>query len=270
MSEELNTRLLIVDDNATIHEDFRKIFAGIGTPGRGELDNLLGEIFDDENTTTPDSDAVDIPVFEVDHAQQGDEAVELVRKAAADNAPYAVLFIDVRMPPGMNGIQTIARIWDEFPDIEVVICTAYSDYSWEQIQVLQQFGSSDKLLFLRKPFDVVSVKQMALALARKWTLGSQVRRHVEELEEQVDARTKELRDKIAQLEQAMAEIQQLQSILPMCSYCHKIRDDENYWQQVDTYIQQHKIADVSHGVCPECYEKHLLPMLEKRQKAKNE
>ncbi len=263
MNGQEEVRILIVDDNPTIHQDFDKIFARL-SPGAEELEALLADVFAEEPSGA-ESGRVEIPNFKLDHAYQGEEAVAMVDTAAAAGAPYALMFIDVRMPPGINGIEAIATIWSKHHFIEVVICTAYSDYSWEQIQILQKFGSSDQLLFLHKPFDVVSVKQMALALTTKWRLARRARRYVEELEETVQERTRELQQKYDDLEKAMAEIKTLQSILPMCTYCHKVRDDANYWSQVDEYIQSHNIADVSHGVCPECYEKYLLPMLTKSQ-----
>jgi CheY-like chemotaxis protein len=266
MAEDWNQRILVVDDNPPIHEDFAKIFARHDA-AQNELADLMAEVFGEDAANDGKlASGVEIPQFDLDHAHQGEEAVRMVEAALAEGRPYGVMFIDVRMPPGMSGIETIGRIWELYPDLEVVICTAYSDYSWEQIQILQRFGSGDQLLFLRKPFDVVSVKQMALALARKWALRRQVRRQVEHLEERVAERTAELRQKIAELEKAMAEIKELRSILPMCSYCHKIRSDANYWQQVDEYIQTHNIADISHGVCPDCYEKVLMPMLEKQMR----
>ena len=91
-----------------------------------------------------------------------------MRAAVAAGQPYAVAFIDVRMPPGWDGIETIGRIWNEFPDLQVVICTAYSDYSWDEIA--KAVGNTDHVLVLKKPFDNVEVLQMAHALAKKWQL----------------------------------------------------------------------------------------------------
>ena len=116
-------------------------------------------------------------------------------------------------------------------------------------------------MFLRKPFDVISVKQMALALTKKWNLGRKVRQYVDDLEQAVSDRTSELSNKVEELQGAMVEIKALQGILPMCMYCNKIRDDENYWQRVDHYIQGHTIANISHSVCPQCYDSVMSSML---------
>src|SRR4029453_249549 len=112
-------------------------------------------------------------------------------------------FVDVRMPPGWDGIETILHIWKEFPDVQMVICTAYSDYSWEQIA--EVVGSTDSVLILKKPFDSVEVLQIAHALTRKWQLCQAVRRQVSELDELVSQRTVELRDANEKLKREIGE-----------------------------------------------------------------
>ncbi|MEM9489901.1 MAG: response regulator, partial [Myxococcota bacterium] len=116
--------------------------------------------------------------------------MQLVERAVVDNEPYAVAFVDVRMPPGWDGIETTERLWRVQPNLQVVLCTAYSDYSWEEI--FQRLGYTDQLVILKKPFDAVEVRQLALATTAKWSL---MRRHealLENLESQVATRTREL------------------------------------------------------------------------------
>lgn len=258
LEEEENRRILIVDDNAAIHEDFTKIL-----PSHPEevdsFDDLEKGLFGDMVGTDYTPSGPDPAYYELTHAYQGEEAFMLVEKAEEEGRPFALIFMDVRMPPGWDGIETIKRIWEKYGHIEMVICTAYSDYSWEKI--LQKVGTTDQLMFLRKPFDVISVKQMALALAKKWNLGRKARQYVGDLEIAVTDRTRELKRKVEELEKANREIKALQGIIPMCMYCHKIRDDENFWQRVDHYIQGHSIANVSHSVCPSCYESAMTSML---------
>ncbi|CAM2064687.1 Response regulator [Sulfidibacter corallicola] len=268
MSEdEDNRRILIVDDNAAIHEDFTKIL-----PSQPEeldsFDDLEKGLFGDMEDAEFTQPTPDPAYYELTHAYQGEEAYKLVEKAEGDDKPFALIFMDVRMPPGWDGIETIKRIWEKWPHIEMVICTAYSDYSWEKI--LQKVGTTDQLMFLRKPFDVISVKQMALALTKKWNLGRKARRYVEDLERAVADRTRELNQKVEELQKAMDEIQVLQGILPMCMYCNKIRDDDNYWQRVDEYLQGHTVANVSHSVCPQCYESAMSSMLKEIQEEDDE
>ena len=256
---QLNNRILIVDDSQWIHEDFKKILPF--TDGTEcDIDELLDNIFEDNDGIDSKAAAGDAGAvyYELYHAYQGEQAYEMVEKAARDNRPFAVAFMDVRMPPGWDGIETIQRIWGKFPDLEMVICTAYSDYSWEEI--LQTLGVTDQLQFLRKPFDVISIKQMALALTKKWTLARKLKSYVDDLEANVNRRTSELAEKIRELEAAMSEIQQLQEIIPMCAYCQKVRDDDGFWHRVDRYLQSHTPSSVSHGVCPGCYEKLVAPL----------
>src|SRR5688572_23272863 len=170
----MNQRILVIDDNAAIHEDIRKILAP-GKPDSPSLEDeealLFGQARGASHSTS----------FEIDSALQGQEGLELVRKSLQEDRPYALAFVDVRMPPGWDGVETISRIWQVYPELQIVICTAYSDYSWEDIT--QQIGQSDSVLILKKPFDNIEVLQMAHALAKKWFLTQQAKSHLLNLEE---------------------------------------------------------------------------------------
>jgi len=242
-----NNRILIVDDTPSIHEDFKKILIH-EDEADDALEELLADVLEDEAPQQLRNCNVK---FELDHAFQGGQAYEMVIEAVTAGKPYAVAFVDIRMPPGWDGIQTIKKIWEVYPHLEIVICTAYSDYSWDKI--IDELGTNDQLQFIRKPYDPISVKQMALALTRKWSLAEKSRHYVQDLEKAVDIRTKELQQKIEELNRASQEIKTLQGILPMCSYCHKIRSDDNYWQKVDAYISSTTEMDISHSICPDCF-----------------
>ena len=170
-------RILIADDNESIHRDFDKILSS-KVEDNEEMRNLERQLFSADirkeryqvNLTRD---------FELDHAYQGDEALKMVRTAASENRPYSLIFMDIRMPPGYNGITTISRIWQEFPDIEMVLCTAHSDYTLEEI--VSELGMTDQLMFIRKPFDSVMVIQMALALTKKWSLNQKSKQYINEL-----------------------------------------------------------------------------------------
>ncbi len=192
-----NHRILIIDDNPSIHDDFRKILGPADATLAKELDADEAALFGDT------ADASRPWSFQLDSAFQGQEGLEKVRTAFAKGEPYAVAFVDVRMPPGWDGIETITRIWKEFPDLQIVICTAYSDYSWDEIS--KSVGSTDQMLVLKKPFDNVEVLQMAHALAKKWQLTQIARRQMEELDSLVNQRTAELRAANARLTGEVAE-----------------------------------------------------------------
>jgi CheY-like chemotaxis protein len=157
----INRRILIIDDNRAIHEDFGKILGHRNGADDSALKALEDELFGD---TSP------APVkepFELCSAYQGRDGLELVKSAENDGHPFAMAFVDGRMPPGWDGVETIHRIWQVSPNIQTVICTAYSDHSHEQI--LERLGKHGRLLILRKPFDPSEVRQLACALAEKWS-----------------------------------------------------------------------------------------------------
>ena len=164
------------DDNKDIHDDIKCILetSSISTEEYQEAELLKNELFGEKDTASDQNEAVIDIRYSIDDAYQGNEAVEMVRRARESGNPYSMVFMDVRMPPGMDGIETIEDIWKIDPDIGVVICTAYSDYSWNQI--VTKLGQNDNLLFIRKPFDHVSLKQIALAMTTKWSLKMQVKR----------------------------------------------------------------------------------------------
>lgn len=169
-----NHRILIVDDNASIHEDFREILCP-DRSGDAAVEAMEEVLFG------PDKSPPAQTVFELDSAYQGQEALELVKQALAKDRPYAMAFVDVRMPPGWDGIETIARVWEVDPEIQIVVCTAYADYSWEQMRA--RVGQPDGLLVLKKPFDNIEVRQMAHALTKKWFLNSQARLQLKDLKD---------------------------------------------------------------------------------------
>jgi len=107
------------------------------------------------------------------------------------------------MPPGWDGLETIEHIWKTDPYIQIVICTAYSDYSWEEIT--KRLGKSENLLMLKKPFDSAEVAQLASSLTEKWVLSKQASMKMEQLEQMVKERTDELTKANSQLEQEIAE-----------------------------------------------------------------
>ncbi len=181
---EKNRRILIIDDNHAIHEDFGKILRGKDGVQQG-LDELESELFGD--TKGPKFTAES---YELDSAFQGLEGVEKVKQAIAAGRPYAMAFVDVRMPPGIDGVETLEQLWKIDEDLQAVICTAYSDYSWEEM--MARLGPNDRLLILKKPFDNIEVRQLAATLTEKWHLLRQNRARVRDLEDTVAARTAEL------------------------------------------------------------------------------
>ena len=188
-----NHRILVIDDSRAIHEDFRKILAN-GSSVPYNLDEEEASLFGGQRPNHR------LPIFEIDSAFQGREGLILVEKSLLEERPYALAFIDVRMPPDWDGIETTCKIWEKYPDLQVVICTAYSDYSWEEI--LQTLGYSDRMLILKKPFDNIEVLQLAIAMTEKWRLYQQVKSRLADLEEMVEDRTRALKSANTELASA--------------------------------------------------------------------
>jgi diguanylate cyclase (GGDEF)-like protein len=186
-----NLRVLVIDDNPSIHEDFRKILQSKAA------DETFGQaraaLFGDQPLLRT------LERFELDCADQGQAALTLVQLARDEGRPYAVAFVDMRMPPGWDGLETIERLWKEDAGIQVVICTAYSDQPWDEIK--ERVGRNDKLLILQKPFNGIEVSQLATALCRKWGLAHEVAGQLDELSRLVDERTLELQCANEQLTQ---------------------------------------------------------------------
>ena len=199
-----NNRILIVDDNPAIHEDIRKVLNGEGKRNEA-LASTKALLFGDVSAPTTRMQ------FEIDSAHQGEEGLAKVQQAAAAGRPYAMAFVDVRMPPGWDGVETISRIWQQYPDLQVVICTAYSDYSWANM--IGKIGKTDSLVILKKPFDNIEVLQLAHALTEKWHLSHQVKNRLQDLDEAVGRRTTELQSANEQLKQQIAERMQIEKAL---------------------------------------------------------
>jgi len=179
-----NRRILVIDDNEAIHRDFRKVL--------GEEDSVAGQEALDvlESELLGATVRQQMPVFEVDSAFQGEEGVHMAETALRDGRPYAVAFVDMRMPPGWDGLKTIEHLWNADPGVQVVICSAHTDYEWNE--VMERLNHSDKLLVLRKPFEPIEVQQCASALCQKWHNERLIRNQINQLERVVAARTRGL------------------------------------------------------------------------------
>jgi two-component system, NtrC family, sensor kinase len=181
-----SSRVLIIDDNPSIHEDFKKILVPKDAPLHLDLAQDEALIFGEAPVTA----APETNPFLFNSAYQGQEGLDLVKKSLQNGDRYSVAFVDVRMPPGLDGVETTFKIWELDPDLQVVICTAYSDYSWNEM--LDRLGRSDRLLILKKPFDAIEVVQLANSLTRKWQLLQESKCKMANLEEVVVARTAQI------------------------------------------------------------------------------
>ena len=193
---EASPRILIIDDNPAIHDDYRKILQG--PTDDVELGALRATLFGIEAKESPV-----MKTYELESAFQGEEGYQMACRAIEEGRPFSTAFVDMRMPPGWDGLETIRHLFRADPDLQILICTAYSDYTWAEI--VEEFGHSDQLLILRKPFDSAEVCQVAAALTEKRRLTELSRQTVADLERTVERKTQEIR-----LEMERREITQQQ------------------------------------------------------------
>ncbi len=215
-------RILVVDDDAALHDVFSLMLSPMPEPPKlangHETQTLLKRNFppfpgtasnavDDATLVLAEEPVVaDFPTFEIDFAFQGQEGLERVRQALAEERPYTMAFVDMRMPPGWDGIETIGHIWKECHDLQIVICTGYTDFSWHDL--IRQFGHSDRLLIMKKPFDMTEVRQVAYSLAEKWDLAHQAQSHLQRLQKLVSERTAKLQETNLSLQRKIIENKQ--------------------------------------------------------------
>ncbi len=179
--ESYANRILIIDDNKDIHNDYRKVLAASDEHLSSLKEAVFGE--NEQSTKTPE--------YDIDSAFQGEEGLQKVQKSLEEKRPYFLAFVDIRMPPGWDGVETIEKILAVDSDIQTVICTAYSDYTWHEMT--KRLGWSDRVLILKKPFDSIEVHQLASALQEKWKLLQQSRFKLDCLQSMVEERTAEIR-----------------------------------------------------------------------------
>ena len=201
-TSDAQPRLLVVDDNPAIHSDFRKVLAPETKPA-SRLNDLEHMLF---GTRVGDGQ----PAFRLDSAYQGEEGLAMLQRSLDENDPYCLAFVDVRMPPGWDGIETLTRFWNCYPELQAVVCTAYSDFSWEDIT--RRLGQADSLLILKKPFDTVEVLQLAHALSKKWELARQAKLRMEDLDRMVQERTCALRQESEDRLKLEAQLRQAQKM----------------------------------------------------------
>ncbi len=161
-------RILIIDDEQAMHDSYAQSFRPRDTAAGEELSAMAAELFgDDDAVPTPAPAVADACAqFELTHRMQGLDGVAAVESALTLGLPYAVAFIDVRMPPGIDGKETARRIRALDPDINIVIVTGYSDFS--PLDISRAAGPADKIFYIAKPFEVEEVVQTATALCHRW------------------------------------------------------------------------------------------------------
>lgn len=173
-------------------------------------------------------------------AGDGEEA-----RAALEAAGAPELAIHDWEMPGMDGLEVCRRARARAGErpLYIILLTARSGRG--DVVAGLAAGADD---YVSKPFDDSELRARV-----------QVGTRVVQLQ-------RELTDRLAQLEQALSRVNELQGLLPICSYCKRVRDDGNYWHQVESYVSAHSAARFSHGVCPDCIERVVKPEMEERRR----
>ena len=171
-NDSWNYRVLIVDDQEEIHNDFEEMLVSGST--KRATDELAAAF-------VARGDKPVLPQFELSHATSGEEACAMVKTAQESNRPFALAYIDVRMPPGTDGVETVRQIRQFEQDIEIVIMTAYSDKTLPEI--VNDMELLHKLLYIRKPFSREEIQQITLSLTGKWNIEQELAKHQWELED---------------------------------------------------------------------------------------
>jgi two-component system NtrC family sensor kinase len=203
MNKLSNRRILLIDDTPSIHDDFRKILIP-QEQQNADLDLMESALFGSEVKRTSTA-------FELDSAYGGQEGLSTLCAALENDRPYALAFVDMRMPEGWDGAQTIEHLWEKDPRLQVVVCTAYSDYSWEEL--LDRLQAHDRLLILKKPFDNIEVLQMANTLTTKWGMTERAQMQMSHLEQMVEQWTQEFKQATAALQRETDERKLLENQL---------------------------------------------------------
>ncbi len=196
-------RILVADDEVSILNVFDKIFSGKKTDYM--LSSKTGEL------SSKDSSDQSVISFDLVTCWQGDEAVDVVKRSLEQNLPFSVAFLDIRMPPGPDGVWAAEQIRGLDPDIEIVIITGYSDFHPQEIARL--IPPVYKLLYIKKPLHRQEVVQVASALASKWHTERELREIHRELERRVQERTRELAIANQELQAEIAQRKRVEKAL---------------------------------------------------------
>ncbi|MGK9415279.1 ATP-binding protein [Pseudomonas cedrina] len=248
MNQPPNRRILLIDDTPSIHDDFRKILMPTV-----ESNPLLDDM---ESALFGDTAKAQAQVFELHSAYGGEEGLGLLTTAMAQKSPYALAFVDMRMPQGWDGARTIEELWKVDRDLQVVVCTAYSDYAWEDL--LERLHGHDRLLILKKPFDNIEVQQMANTLANKWDMARRASLQTAHLEHLVEQRTQALQleiDERKHLESQLVQSEKLASLGQLAAgVAHEINNPvgfissnlstlDGYFTQLQQILQAYQDAE---------------------------
>jgi PAS domain S-box-containing protein len=209
-------KILVADDEQSILELYEQVLSPEGTHqmGYSEMEELEDDLFGKNISKKSEF------VFELETCRQGDEAVKAVKRSLEENRPFAVAFLDVRMPPGPDGVWAAVQIRALDPNIEIVIVTGYSDVDPKNISY--RVPPAHKLLYIQKPFHPQEIFQFASAFGSKWQMERKLRKYHKDLERQVEERTREIQKTNEELQKEIKERKLAGESLAMSEEKHRL------------------------------------------------
>ncbi|MCP4107532.1 MAG: response regulator [Desulfobacteraceae bacterium] len=175
----MNKRIIAIDDEEAILKSYHLILSRPENSA-ADLEKKVAALEAELFGASSEDDKPDPDHYELETALQGKEGFEKVKAANEKGQPFATAFIDIRMPPGWDGIKTARMIRETDSNIEIVIVTAYSDRT--RAEIVSGVGMPEKLLYLKKPFDPEEIRQLAMALTQKWDMERKAEKYQECLE----------------------------------------------------------------------------------------
>jgi signal transduction histidine kinase len=188
-------RALVIDGDPDVHDFFKGLLTSVRPAGPEGEKNREGT-----------EELTDFPTFEVDSVFRGEQGLAMIADSLEAGRPYSMVFTNMRLSPGWDGIETVSRVWKQCFELQIIICSEHKDYAWHEI--IHRFGHSGRLLILTKPLDATEVRQVAYSLAEKWDLARQARSHLERLQRLVGERTAKLEKANLSLQRKILQNQQ--------------------------------------------------------------
>ena len=206
-----NNRILVIDDDLDIWQAYQKVLG----PASSSADSLVNDL-DKVVDNMLDRSVAAKEDFQLSFAGQGQEGFALAEAAVQKGEPFALAFVDIRMPPGWDGMETAAKLHKLDPNLEIIIVTAYADHSCDEI--VRCVGAAHKLLFFHKPFDPEELRQLTVSLTDKWHIARQEEaQHLElarlnnELKKRIEE-GQQLQAKQLELERQLHQAQKMEAI----------------------------------------------------------
>lgn len=268
-----NKRILIVDDQQDLREHMAKMLdrsAKRGASGASLVQQMRSRLLGISANAESEEKSDSSDLYEVDTAGQGQEAFAMVKKAIEESRPYTVMFLDMRMPPGWDGLETAKRIREIDKHIEIVIMTAYADH--DQSTIAKTVGTPDKLLYIKKPFQSEEIFQLCLCLTSKWNAEDEAMKRKSWLENLIRGMSKMKSGKAEKMDEVCGSV--IKSLLTFTNaqkaFIVSLNESERTWilehvhgieaSQAASFIEESKNKLFDCRATQSLQDKYLLPL----------